>query len=202
MSARPFRLGLTGSIGMGKSTTAGFFAESGVPVWDADAAVRRLYAPGGGGAAALEDVAPQAIRDGGLDRAALRHAIARDPDLLSRVEARIHPLVAADRARFLEDHTDADLVLLDIPLLFETGAEDGLDAVLVVTAPPEVQRARVLARPGMEEAALAAILARQMPDSEKRARADFLLDTGEGLEAARGRVLSLIATIRRDRRHA
>ncbi len=202
MSAPSFRLGLTGSIGMGKSTTAGFFAEAGVPVWDADAAVHRLYAPGGDGVVALKDLAPQAIRDGGVDRDALRHAIARDPGLLPRVEARIHPLVAADRARFLAEHADADLVLLDIPLLFETGAEGGLDAVLVVTAPPEVQRVRVLARPGMDEAALSAILARQMPDAEKRARADFVLDTGEGLEAARARVLSLIATIRRDRRHA
>jgi dephospho-CoA kinase len=202
MSARPFRLGLTGSIGMGKSTTAGFFAEAGVAVWDADAAVHRLYASGGDGAAALEGLSPQAIRDGAIDRNALRDAIARDPDLLPRIEARIHPLVAADRARFLAEHDAADLLLFDIPLLFETGAEAGLDAVLVVTAAPDVQRARVLARPGMSEAALAAILARQMPDEEKRKGADFVLDTGLGLEAARAEVLSLIATIRRNRKHA
>ncbi|HMQ92068.1 MAG TPA: dephospho-CoA kinase [Amaricoccus sp.] len=202
MSQGPFRLGLTGSIGMGKSTTAGFFAEAGVPVWDADAAVHRLYAPGGGGGAALADLAPQAIREGAVDRDALREAIARDPALLPAVEARIHPLVAADRARFLAAHADAELVLLDIPLLYETGAEAGLDAVLVVTAPRAVQRERVLARPGMDEAALAAILARQLPDAEKRARADFILDTSEGLEAARDRVLSLIAEIREERRHA
>ena len=202
MSEGPFRLGLTGSIGMGKSTTAGFFAAAGVPVWDADAAVHRLYSPGGGGGAALADLAPQAIRAGAVDRDALREAIARDSALLPQVEARIHPLVAADRARFLAAHAGADLVLLDIPLLYETGAEAGLDAVLVVTAPREVQRERVLARPGMDEAALAAILARQLPDAEKRARADFILDTSEGLEAARDRVLSLIAEIREERRHA
>ena len=202
MSEGPFRLGLTGSIGMGKSTTAGFFAAAGVPVWDADAAVHRLYSPGGGGGAALKEIAPQAIRAGAVDRDALREAIARDSALLPPVEARIHPLVAADRARFLAAHAGADLVLLDIPLLYETGAEAGLDAVLVVTAPREVQRERVLARPGMDEAALAAILARQLPDAEKRARADFILDTSEGLEAARDRVLSLIAEIREERRHA
>ena len=202
MTAGPFRLGLTGSIGMGKSTPASFFAAAGVPVWDADAAVHRLYAPDGGGADALRDVAPQAIRDGAVDREALRDAIAHDPGLLPGVEARIHPLVAADRARFLAAQADADLVLLDIPLLYETGAETGLDAVLVVTAAPEVQRARVLARSGMDETTLATILARQLPDAEKRARADFILDTGEGLEVARNRVLSLIAKIRRERRHA
>ena len=117
MSEGPFRLGLTGSIGMGKSTTAGFFAAAGVPVWDADAAVHRLYSPGGGGGAALKEIAPQAIRAGAVDRDALREAIARDSALLPQVEARIHPLVAADRARFLAAHAGADLVLLDIPLI-------------------------------------------------------------------------------------
>jgi dephospho-CoA kinase len=202
MSAKPFRLGLTGSIGMGKSTTAAFFAEAGVPAWDADAAVHRLYASGGDCAAALADLVPQAIRDGAVDREALRDAIARDPDLLPRIEARVHPLVAADRARFLAEHGAADLLVFDIPLLYETGAEAGLDAVLVATAPPEVQRARVLTRPGMTEAALATILARQMPDAEKRERADFVLDTSLGLEAARAEVLSLIAAIRRNRPNA
>lgn len=193
---RPYRLGLTGSIGMGKSTTAAIFAAAGVPVWDADAAVHRLYAPGGAGGAAVAALVPGAVAGGAVDRDVLRAAIAADPGLLPRLEARVHPLVAADRAAFVAAHGTADLLLLDIPLLYETGAEAGLDGVLVVTAPPEVQRARVLARPGMTEAALAAILARQMPDAEKRARADFLLDTSRGPEAARAEVRSLIDRLR------
>ncbi len=200
---RPYRLGLTGSIGMGKSTTAGFFADAGVPVWDADAAVHRLYAPGNGGAPALADLVPDAITPaGGVDRDRLRTALAADPALLAGIEARIHPLVAADRAAFAADHPQADLLLFDIPLLFETGAERGLDGVLVVTAPPETQRARVLARPGMTPEMLDRILARQTPDAEKRARADFVIDTGTGLDAARAAVLSLLARIRTERRHA
>ena len=202
MRRAPFRLGLTGSIGMGKSTTAGFFAEAGVPVWDADAAVHRIYAPGGPGAAALADLVPQAIRDGGVDRDALRAAVGTDPALLAALEARIHPLVAEDRARFGQEHADADILLFDIPLLFETGAEDWLDAVLVVSAGPEVQRARVLARPGMDPDALAAILARQLPDAEKRARADHVIRTDAGLDAARAAVHALLAAIREARRHA
>lgn len=196
--ARPYLLGLTGSIGMGKSTTAEMFRASRVPVWDADATVHRIYAPGGGGAAALAELAPAAITpEGGVDRAALRGAIAGDPALLGRIEAAVHPLVAADRAAFLAaaQGLGAPLVVCDIPLLFETGAEDWLDAVLVVTAPPEVQRARVLARPGMTEPDFARLLARQMPDAEKRARADYLIDTSRGLEAARAEVEALIRTL-------
>lgn len=202
MSRRPFRLGLTGSIGMGKTTTAGFFAEAGVPVWDADAAVHRIYAPGGPGAEALADLVPAAVRGGAVDRDALREAIAADPGLLAQIEARIHPMVAADRARFAAEHADADILLFDIPLLYETGAERWLDAVLVVTAAPEVQRARVLARPGMDAETLAAIMARQLPDAEKRARADHVVRTDEGLEAARAAVQSLLAEIRERRAHA
>jgi dephospho-CoA kinase len=187
---------------MGKSTTAGFFAEAGVPVWDADAAVHRIYGTGGGGAAAVAALAPGAVTGGAVDRDALRAAVAADPSLLAAIEGRVHPLVAADRARFLAAHTDADLVLLDIPLLYETGAEAWLDAVLVVSAAPEVQRARVLARRGMDEAALAAMLARQVPDAEKRTRADFLILTDRGLEAARAEVLSLVARIGEGRAHA
>lgn len=196
----PYRLGLTGSIGMGKSTTAGFFAAAGVPVWDADAVVHGLYAPGGGGAAALAALVPQAIADDAVDRERLREAVLADPALLQRIEARIHPLVAADRTAFLARHRDTDVVLLDIPLLFETGATADVDGVLVVTAPPAVQRARVLARPGMTAAALERILARQMPDAAKVARADFVIDTGRGLDAARAAVLSLLERIRK--RHA
>lgn len=193
MMSRPFLLGLTGSIGMGKSTTAAAFAEAGVPVWDADAAVHRLYAPGGAGGAALSDLAPGVVRaNGGVDRELLRAAVLAEPDLLEAVEARIHPLVAADRAEFIARRPDALLVVLDVPLLYETGAETGVDAVLVVSAPPEVQRARVLARPGMTEEAFARILARQMPDAEKRRRADFVIDTDKGIDAARADVLHLV----------
>jgi dephospho-CoA kinase len=192
MTRRPFLLGLTGSIGMGKSTTAGLFAEAGVPVWDADAAVARLYAPGGGGAAALADLVPEALAGDAVDRDRLRAAVAADPGLLPGLEARVHPRVAADREAFRAAHGDAPLLVFDIPLLYETGAQAWLDGVLVVTAPPEVQRARVLARPGMTEAALDALLARQTPDADKRARADHLLFTDRGVEAARAEVRALI----------
>lgn len=194
--SRPYLLGLTGSIGMGKSTAAAMFREAGIPVWDADAAVHALYAAGGAGAVVLADLAPEAIEDGAVDRARLKRAVLADPPLLARIEARIHPLVQADRAAFVAAHGDAPLLVCDIPLLYETGAETDLDGVLVVTAPPQVQRARVLARPGMTEAAFAAILARQSPDAEKRARADFVLDSSAGLDAARAQIGSLIATLR------
>ena len=191
-----FRLGLTGSIGMGKSTTAGFFAALGIPVWDADAAVHRLYAQGGAGAAAIAALCPSAVSHGAVDRAALAEWIVRDPAALAQIETAIHPLVAADRAAFLAAAA-GDLVVLDIPLLFETGAEAGLEATLLVTAPPALQRARVFARPGMTEARLKAILARQMPDPEKRARATHIIET-LGLEAARQAVQALVAYIREE----
>ena len=195
--SRPLLLGLTGSIGMGKSTTAAMFAAEGVPVWDADAAVYRLYAPGGAGVAAIAELRPEAVVDGAVDRSSLRAWIARDPSALRRIESAIHPLVAADRAAFIDRAAQqgADLVLLDIPLLFETGAESMMDATLVVTVPAEVQRARVLARPGMSEAQFAAILARQMPDAEKRARATHVIET-LNLEDTRAAVQRLIAEIR------
>lgn len=192
-----FRLGLTGSIGMGKSTTARFFADSGIPVWDADAAVHRLYAPGGAATGPVGALCPAALTPGGIDRSALKSWIAADPSALSRLESVVHPLVAEDRAAFLAGAA-ADIVVLDIPLLFEKGTEADLDAVLLVTAPPELQRRRVLARPGMTEAQLATILSRQMPDREKRARADHIIET-LGEEAARQAVLALIAYIREAR---
>ncbi|MDP3339167.1 dephospho-CoA kinase [Frigidibacter sp.] len=195
----PFRLGLTGSIGMGKSTTAAMFAEAGVPVWDADAAVHRLYAPGGAAVPAIAELHPEAVKDGAVDRAALKDWIAKDPTALGQIERAVHPLVAANREAFLTDAADKPLVLLDIPLLFETGAEAQMDATLVVSAPPEVQRARVLARPGMTEAQLDLILSRQMPDAKKRARATWVIETN-GLEATRAAVQDLIETIRA--RHA
>lgn len=167
-------LGLTGSIGMGKTTTAAMFAERGVPVWDADAAVHRLYAPGGAAVAPLADAFPEAVRDGAVDRSALRGIVVSDPTALKRVEAIVHPLVAADRAAFLAE-TDAPVVLLDVPLLFETGLP--VDRSITVTAPPEEQRRRVLERGTMTEAAFEDMVARQMPDAEKRARADYVVHT-------------------------
>jgi dephospho-CoA kinase len=191
-----FRLGLTGGIGMGKSTTAAMFAAAGVPVWDADATVHRLYAPGGSAALALAGVLPQAIAaDGAVDREALRRLIAADPSVLDRLNAIVHPLVAADRAAFLAA-ARADIVLLDIPLLYETGAQAMCDAVAVVSAPPEVQKARVLARGTMTGAMLETILARQMPDAEKRARADYVIPTTT-LEVAQAAVKDVLADIRR-----
>lgn len=198
-SAHPFRLGLTGSIGMGKSTTAAMFAEAGVPVWDADAAVHRLYAPGGAAVPAIAALHPAAVREGAVDRAILKDWIAQDPGALRRIEAAVHPLVAADRAAFLAAAEGKPLVVLDIPLLFEGGSDSGMDATLVVTAPPEVQRARVLARPGMTPEQLDMILSRQMPDAEKRARATWVIETA-GLEETRAAVHDLIETIRA--RHA
>jgi len=173
---RPYCLGLTGSIGMGKTTTAGFFRDLGVPVWDADAAVHRLYAPGGAAIEPVTALCPEAVGPNGIDRAVLKSWIAQDETALQRLEGVIHPLVAQDRMAFI-DRTDAPLVVLDIPLLFETGAEAQLDGVLVVTVPPETQCARVLSRPGMTRAHLDRILARQVPDAEKRARADFVIET-------------------------
>lgn len=196
---RPHVIALTGSVGMGKSTTAALFAEAGVPVWDADAAVARLYAPGGAGAAAIAAIRPEAVRpDGAVDREALREWVAADPAAaLPALEAAIHPLVAADRARFLAE-ADAPVVLLDVPLLFETGGEALADAVVVVSAPAEVQRARVLARPGMTPERFEAILARQTRDAEKRARADHVIET-TSLESARARVAEILASLEGDR---
>lgn len=190
----PFRLGLTGSIGMGKSATAALFRAEGIPVWDADAAVHGLYAPGGAGVHPLGLLHPQAVRNRGIDRAVLKAWIAAEPDALSLIEAVVHPLVAADRAAFLATAA-SDIVVLDIPLLFEKGTESEMDATLLVTAPPDVQRARVLARPGMTAAHFDAILARQMPDREKRGLADHIIETLSE-DSARACVRALIAHIR------
>jgi dephospho-CoA kinase len=191
-----FRLGLTGSIGMGKSTTAAMFADEGIPVWDADAAVHRLYEPGQPAARAIADLFPDVIDHfGRVDRPALRRVIQADPAALDRVNAVVHPLVRQDRTSFLVARADSPIVLLDIPLLFEAGLTDTCDAVAVVSAPPDVQRDRVLAR-GMTEAEFALILSRQMPDTEKRARADYVIPT-ISLEAARTAVKDVLADIRR-----
>ena len=197
--SRPYLLGLTGSIGMGKSTTAKMFAAEGVPVWDADATVHALYAPGGAAVAPIEAAFPGTVVAGSVDRARLRAALSGQKQALSRLESIVHPLTTAARAAFIADHADADLILLDIPLLYETGAETACDAVLVVSAPPEVQRARVLDRGTMTEAELEMILARQLPDAEKRARADHVIETLT-LEQTRAAVRDLIGKIRS--RHA
>jgi dephospho-CoA kinase len=190
-----FVLGLTGSIGMGKSTTAKMFADEGIPVWDADATVHRLYQPGQPAALAVGQVFPQAMTpDGTVNRATLRAMINDDPSVLDRLNAIVHPLVAQDRAAFLAAQP-APIVLLDVPLLFETGLAASCDAVAVVSAPEDIQRARVLAR-GTTEEELAILLSRQLPDAEKRARADYLIPT-TSLEAASQAVKDVLANIRR-----
>ena len=176
---------------MGKSTTAGMFREMGVPVWDAVETVHRLYSEGGTAVGPVAAILPEAVRDGSVDRDVLRAAMKNDPDLLRRLENVVHPLVAADRAQFCRDHAAAPLVVLDIPLLFETGGETGVDAVLVVTTDPETQRARVMARPGMTEALFEQIIARQVPDAEKRTRADHVIET-KTLEQTRASVADLV----------
>jgi len=192
----PTILGLTGSIGTGKSTTAAMFSARGVPVHDSDAAVHALYGPGGAAAEAIGSAFPGTLdAAGGVDRAALRGAVLDDPEAMRRLEGLVHPLVQAESRAFLVRHADAPLVVLDIPLLFETGADARCDVVLVVTAPPGVQRERVLARPGMTEAAFAAILAKQMPDAEKRAGADLVIDTSLGLAHAEAEVAALVARL-------
>lgn len=194
-----FRLGLTGSIGMGKSTTATLFAEAGCPVWDADAAVHRLYAPGGAAVASIQAAFPEAVQDGAVSRDALKAILAKTPEALERIERIVHPLVAQDRAQFLRS-TDVDIVVLDIPLLYETRGEKHMNAVVVVTAPKEVQRARVLQRGTMTEAQLDAILAKQMPDAEKRSLADYVITT-DTVEHARAQVQDILSAIR-ESRHA
>ena len=190
-------VGLTGSIGMGKSTALAIFAELGIPTWSADEAVHRLYTEAAAGAEAIRALVPAAVGPEGVDRAALRAAILAEPDLLHQVEEAIHPLVAADRNAFLARarETGAALAVCDIPLLFETGAASWLDRVVVVSAPAEVQRHRVLARPGMTEEALTAILARQVPDAEKRARADYVIDTSGPKAETREQVRRIAAAL-------
>jgi dephospho-CoA kinase len=188
-----FRLGLTGSIGMGKSTTARMFAEHDIPVWDADAAVHRLYRAGGAAVGPLGALFPEAIRAGGVDRTVLKSLIAADPAVLGQIEAIVHPLVAADRQSFVAQ-SSAPLVVFDVPLLFETGSEGWFDAIAVVSVAPEIQAERVMSRPGMTRDQFDTILARQMPDAGKRARADYIIDT-TSMESARAAVLSIISSI-------
>jgi dephospho-CoA kinase len=185
-------LGLTGSIGMGKSTVAGMLRDLGVPVFDADAAVHALQGPDGALLPRIEAAFPGSTGPRGVDRPKLGAMVFGDPARLAQLEAIVHPAVAEIRRTFLRDHADRPLVVLDIPLLFEKGGAPGIDAVAVVSAPAEVQRARVLARPGMTEDKFAQILALQVPDAEKRARADFVLDTGTDLATTRAEVERLV----------
>lgn len=189
-----FRLGLTGSIGMGKSTTAAMFRDAGVPVWDADATVHALYDHGGAAVDPIAAVFPTAVKNQSVSRPALKSILADHPSALKKLEAIVHPLTAAAREDFAKAHADDPLLVFDIPLLFETGADAWLDGVAVVTAPAAVQRARVLARPDMTEDQFALILSRQMPDAEKRARADFILPATDLIET-RAAVLALIAQL-------
>jgi dephospho-CoA kinase len=191
-------LGLTGSIGMGKSTTAAMFREAGVPVYDADAEVHASYAKGGACVEPVGAAFPGVVTDGAVDREALRQAVLGKPEALKRLNSVVHPIIGALRTRFFDDAeaSGADLVVLDIPLLFEGGGERGMDAVAVVTAPAEMQRERVLERDGMTPERFEAILAQQTPDAEKRARADFVIDTSQGLEPVRRQVAEIIAVMR------
>ena len=191
-------IGLTGSIGMGKSTTAAMFADEGVPVYDADAAVHRIYAAGGRAVEPVGARFPSVIVDGAVDRARLREAVLDDSVALKELEAIVHPLVGQEQLAFLEDArtSGADLVVLDIPLLFETGGINRVDLVVVVTTTAEEQQRRVLARDGMTMETFEAILAKQVPDSEKRARADALIVTTFGLDYARAQVRALVPALR------
>jgi len=191
-------LGLTGSIGMGKSTTSAMFEAEGVPVYDSDAAVHALYAAGGAAVVPVEAAFPGVVVDGAIDRGKLSARVVGDPEALAKLEAIVHPLVGADRIGFFQkaQAEGRDIVVLDIPLLFETNGQKSVDKVVVVSAPPEVQRARVLARPEMTPEKFEAILARQLPDAEKRARADFVIDTGQGLDHARAQVRDLVTLLR------
>jgi dephospho-CoA kinase len=189
------RLGLTGSIGMGKSTVARMFAEEGIPVFDADAAVHRLQGPDGALVARIEAQFPGTTGADGVDRGALAERVLGEPEALRRLEALVHPAVAEAREVFLAEHGEAPLVLLDIPLLFEAGGWTQVDKIAVVSAPEGVQRARVLARPGMSEEKFERILARQTPDSEKRSRADFVIPTGGRLEETRQAVRRILACL-------
>jgi len=192
-------IGLTGSIGMGKSTTAAMFREAGIPVYDADAAVHDLYDEGGAAVGPVGEAFPGVIKDGRVDREELRKRVLGQPDELKRLNAIVHPLVGLDRVGFLKqaEADGCDWVVFDVPLLFETGGHANVDAVVVVSAPPQMQRERVLARPGMTPERLDAILAQQMADAEKRARAHYVVDTGRGLEAAREQVAAIVTELRK-----
>jgi dephospho-CoA kinase len=191
-------IGLTGSIGMGKTETAKMFARLGLPVYDADAAIHAIYAPGGAAVEPVGAAFPGVVRNGAVDRNELSKHVVGDAEAMRKLERITHPLVGAEQRRFLHEMEEAGhwAVVLDIPLIFETGGEKRVDIVVVVSAPEEVQRERVLARPGMTEEKYEKILARQVPDKEKRARADFVIDTSKGLDAAFEQVKTVVAALK------
>jgi dephospho-CoA kinase len=190
-------LGLTGSIGMGKSTTAALFREAGIPVQDADQVVADLYAKGGTAVGPVGEAFPGVVKDGAVDREALASQVLGNPEALARLEAIVHPLVKAERSAFLAkaEAQGAKVAVLEVQLLFEVGVHEDTDAVVVVSAPEDLQRERVLARPRMTAERLEQILARQLPDAEKRSKADFIIDTGRGLEAAREQVKAVLEKV-------
>ncbi len=188
-------LALTGSIGMGKSTVAAMFADAGIPTFDADAVVRQLQGPGGRLVAQIEARFPGTTREGVVDREALSAAVLSDRDELAALEAIVHPAVHHERTRFIMKHGDAPALLFDIPLLFETGGNEAFDKVIVVSATPELQRERVLSRPGMTAEKFEQMLARQVPDEEKRAQADFVVDTSGSLDETRAQVRNILSCL-------
>ena len=189
------RIALTGSIGMGKSTVAQMFERAGVPVFDADAVVRALQGPGGSLVERIGELFPGTVRSGTLDRECLAHIVLADRSKLTALEQIVHPAVREAREAFIAEHAKAPLLLFEIPLLFETKGEQEFDKVVVVSAPPDVQRARVLQRPGMTAEKLGSILARQTPDSEKRSRADFVVDTGTDLSTTESQVRDILTCL-------
>lgn len=201
MSDQPLLIGLTGSIGMGKTETAKMFAKLGVPVYDADAAVHRLYEAGGAAVPEIARLFPDSVKDGRVDRAELTKHVTADKESFAALERIVHPLVAREQQAFLDKAREqgAGMVVLDIPLLFEKGGYTRVDAIVVVSAPPEIQRARVLARPGMTVDKLDHILSRQMPDAEKRAKAHFVVETDKGLEHAFEQVKAIVDELKKRR---
>jgi dephospho-CoA kinase len=189
------RLALTGSIGMGKSTVAGMFRDAGIPVFDADAVVRRLQGPGGALVGKIEEHFPGTTRNGAVDRDALSKRVLANPDDLATLETIVHPAVHHERTRFIVENGGAPALLFEIPLLYETGGGEAFDKVIVVSAPPEVQRERVLARPGMTQEKFQALLDRQMPDEEKKRRADFVVDTGGDLSTTEAQVREILSCL-------
>ncbi|HVU19138.1 MAG TPA: dephospho-CoA kinase [Rhizomicrobium sp.] len=203
MAERPLLIGLTGSIGMGKSETAKMFAKLGIPVYDSDAAVHRLYKPGGAAVEKIAEAFPATVHDGRVDRAALSRQLAGNEAAFKKLESIVHPLVGEENRKFLAraQAAGAEMVVQDIPLLFETGGHTRMDAVVVVSAPSHIQRQRVLERPGMTPEKLDQILSRQMPDEEKRAKAHFVVETDKGLDHAFAQVKAIVQTLKA-KRHA